>query len=185
MPCGTVCACTTVHLLVHGGWTGVVGLADVELELGLIRAYHRHMTDFCGQFLARLKGMIVISTRAVDAAVRAAYTRGGPEASARQFRQRKGVQMQGRTKGILMQLGLVTLALLVFPALLRAGAPSQAPVKPTGELRIAFAFLGSQRFIPWAEPSSGGVKQYQMLVYDYLVGCTDDGELGPPEQKCG
>jgi peptide/nickel transport system substrate-binding protein len=85
--------------------------------------------------------------------------------------------MQGRAKGILMQLGLVTLALLAVPALLRAGVPSQAPVKPTGELRIAFAFLGAQRFIPWAEPASGGVKQYQILVYDYLVGCTDDGQL--------
>jgi uncharacterized protein len=61
---------TDVHLLVHGGWTGVVGLADVELELGLIRAYHRYMADFCGQFPTRLKGMIIASTRAVDEAVR-------------------------------------------------------------------------------------------------------------------
>jgi len=61
---------TDVHLLVHGGWTGVVGLADAELEVGLIRAYHRYMADFCGQFPARLKGMIVASTRAVDEAVR-------------------------------------------------------------------------------------------------------------------
>ena len=61
---------TDVHLLVHGGWTGVVGLADAELEVGLIRAYHRYMADFCGQFPARLKGMIIASTRAVDEAVR-------------------------------------------------------------------------------------------------------------------
>ena len=87
--------------------------------------------------------------------------------------------MQGRAKGILVQLGLVTLSLLAVPALLGAGATAPAPAKPTGELRIAFAFLGAQRFIPWAEPSSGGVKQYQMLVYDYLVGCTDDGQLDP------
>ena len=49
--------------------------------------------------------------------------------------------------------------------------------KPSGELRIAFAFLGAQRMIPWVEVPSGGIKQYQILIYDYLVGCTDDGQL--------
>ncbi len=49
--------------------------------------------------------------------------------------------------------------------------------KPTGELRIALAFLGAQRLIPWAEVPSGGIKQYQLLIYDYLIGCTDDGQL--------
>jgi ABC-type transport system substrate-binding protein len=71
----------------------------------------------------------------------------------------------------------VALGLLTFPALLGAGIPGPATVKPTGELRIALAFLGAQRFIPWAESASGGIKQYQMLVYDYLVGCTDDGQF--------
>jgi peptide/nickel transport system substrate-binding protein len=52
-----------------------------------------------------------------------------------------------------------------------------AQTKPTGELRIALAFLGAQRMIPWVEVPSGGIKQYQLLVYDYLVGCTDDGQL--------
>ena len=51
--------------------------------------------------------------------------------------------------------------------------------KPTGELRIALAFLGAQRMIPWVEVPSGGIKQYQLLIYDYLVGCTDDGQLSP------
>ena len=36
----------------------------------MIRAYHRHMADFCGQHPTRLKGLIVASTRDVDAAVR-------------------------------------------------------------------------------------------------------------------
>jgi peptide/nickel transport system substrate-binding protein len=85
--------------------------------------------------------------------------------------------MHRRKQGILTKLGLVILGWLAIPTLLGAGTPDSALVKPTGELRIAFAFLGAQRFIPWAEPSSGGVKQYQMLVYDYLVGCTDDGQL--------
>jgi predicted TIM-barrel fold metal-dependent hydrolase len=61
---------TDGHVLVHGGWTGVVGLADAEHAVGLTRAYHRYMADFCGQFPARLKGMIIASTRAVDEAVR-------------------------------------------------------------------------------------------------------------------
>ena len=41
-----------------------------SLEVGLIRAYHRHAADFCGQFPGRLKTAIVASTRAVDEAVR-------------------------------------------------------------------------------------------------------------------
>jgi peptide/nickel transport system substrate-binding protein len=52
-----------------------------------------------------------------------------------------------------------------------------AAEKPAGELRIALAFLGAQRMIPWAEVPSGGIKQYQLLIYDHLVGCTDDGQL--------
>ena len=61
---------TDVHFLVPSSWTGTVGLDDTTLEVGLIRAYHRHMADFCGQFPDRLKGMIVASTAHVDEAVR-------------------------------------------------------------------------------------------------------------------
>src|SRR5262245_28471892 len=61
---------TDIHFLVATGWVSVVDLPDVELEVGLIRAYHRHAADFCGQFPTRLKTMIVASTRAVDEAVR-------------------------------------------------------------------------------------------------------------------
>lgn len=60
---------TDAHFLVPSGWTGVVGLGDAELEVGLIRAYHRHMADFCGPYPERLKSMIVASTRDVEAAV--------------------------------------------------------------------------------------------------------------------
>ena len=45
-------------------------MPDVSLEVGLIRAYHRHMGEFCGPYPDRLKGPIVASTRDVDAAVR-------------------------------------------------------------------------------------------------------------------
>jgi uncharacterized protein len=59
-----------VHFLIPTSWLSVVGLEDSSLEVGLIRAYHRHMADFCGQFPTRLQGPIVASTRAVDEAVR-------------------------------------------------------------------------------------------------------------------
>jgi ABC-type transport system substrate-binding protein len=68
---------------------------------------------------------------------------------------------------------------MAVPIASGAGAPSPEVVKPTGDLRIALAFLGGQRFIPWTEFISGGIKQYMMLIYDYLVGCTDDGQLSP------
>ena len=61
---------TDAHFMVPTLWVSVVGLPDVELEIGLIRAYHRHAADFCGQFPARLKTAIVASTRAVGEAVR-------------------------------------------------------------------------------------------------------------------
>ncbi len=69
--------------------------------------------------------------------------------------------------------------LMVILLLLGAGkaGPVLAQDKPTGELRIALAFLGAQRLIPWNEDPSGGVKQYQLLIYDHLVGCTEDGQL--------
>jgi predicted TIM-barrel fold metal-dependent hydrolase len=47
-----------------------VGLPDPALEVGLIRAYHRHMADFCGQYPTRLKTMIVASSRVPEEAVR-------------------------------------------------------------------------------------------------------------------
>jgi hypothetical protein len=59
-----------VHFQIPTSWVSVVGLADVGLEVGMIRAYHRHMADFCGQYPTRLKTMVVASTRAVDEAVR-------------------------------------------------------------------------------------------------------------------
>src|SRR5207249_4172738 len=46
------------------------GLADPLLEVGLSRAYHRHMANFCGQFPNRLKGLIRAPARDVDAAVK-------------------------------------------------------------------------------------------------------------------
>src|SRR5919108_5256315 len=80
---------------------------------------------------------------------------------------------------LLRWLGLAAAGLLATSAPIEAGAPSTGPaaVKPAGELRIASAFLGAQRMIPWAEVPSGGIKQPLLLIYDTLVGCTDDGQL--------
>src|SRR5438128_1290631 len=61
---------TDTQFLIPTSWVSVVGLPDVGLEVELIRAYHRHSADFCGQFPGRLTTMIVASTRAVDEAVR-------------------------------------------------------------------------------------------------------------------
>jgi predicted TIM-barrel fold metal-dependent hydrolase len=60
---------TDVHFLIPSSWVSVVGLDDPSLEVGMIRAYHRHMADFCGQFPTRLKGLIMAPGRDVDATV--------------------------------------------------------------------------------------------------------------------
>ena len=61
---------TDVHFLVPSGWSGLIGVDDPSLETGMIRAFHRHMAEFCGRFPDRLQGPIVASTRDVDAAVK-------------------------------------------------------------------------------------------------------------------
>jgi hypothetical protein len=43
---------TDVHFLVPSVWTSICGVPDVSLEVGLIRAYHRHMEEFCGPYPA-------------------------------------------------------------------------------------------------------------------------------------
>ncbi|HJU15858.1 MAG TPA: amidohydrolase family protein [Stellaceae bacterium] len=61
---------TDVHFLIPTSWLSFVGVDDPTIEIAMIRAYHRHMADFCGQFPGRLTSMIVASTRNVDEAVR-------------------------------------------------------------------------------------------------------------------
>jgi uncharacterized protein len=61
---------TDVHFLIPGSWLSLHDLPDPAFEVGMIRAYHRHMADFCGHFPTRLKGLIVASARNVDEAVR-------------------------------------------------------------------------------------------------------------------
>lgn len=59
-----------VHFLIPTGWLSLVGQDDPTLEVGIIRAFHRYMDDFCGRFPERLQGLIVASSRDVEAAVR-------------------------------------------------------------------------------------------------------------------
>jgi peptide/nickel transport system substrate-binding protein len=87
--------------------------------------------------------------------------------------------MQRGTRAVVSQRQLVVCGLVLLLTVLGASraTPALAADKPTGDLRIGLAFLGAQRLIPWAEVASGGIKQHQLLVYDHLVGCTDDGQL--------
>lgn len=57
------------HFLIPTAWTSLVGHEDTSLETNVIRAYHRHMEDFCFNHPGRLTSMIVASARDVDAAV--------------------------------------------------------------------------------------------------------------------
>src|SRR5215472_2783814 len=61
---------TDVHFLIPTSWLSIVGVDDASIEVALIRAYHRHMAEFCGSYPDRLTGPIVASTRRVDEAVR-------------------------------------------------------------------------------------------------------------------
>jgi predicted TIM-barrel fold metal-dependent hydrolase len=61
---------TDVHFLIPTSWLSLVGVEDSSIEVALIRAFHRHMADFCGQHPDRLTGPIVASTRNVDEAVK-------------------------------------------------------------------------------------------------------------------
>jgi uncharacterized protein len=61
---------TDVHFLIPTSWLSLCGLDDASIEVAMIRAYHRHMADFCGQFPDRLAGPIVASCRRPEEAVR-------------------------------------------------------------------------------------------------------------------
>ena len=59
------------HFLVPSAWTAVRRpCRTCRSRSALIRAYHRHMEEFCGVAPDRLKGPIVASTRNVEEAVR-------------------------------------------------------------------------------------------------------------------
>jgi len=56
-----------VNLTLPSGWFGTWTAGDdVSLEMGMYRAYHRWMQDYCEAFPDRLGGVILISGRDVD-----------------------------------------------------------------------------------------------------------------------
>jgi predicted TIM-barrel fold metal-dependent hydrolase len=59
-----------VNLTLPSGWFGTWTTGeDVALEMGMYRAYHRWMQDYCSDYPARLGGVILASARDVPAGV--------------------------------------------------------------------------------------------------------------------
>jgi predicted TIM-barrel fold metal-dependent hydrolase len=55
-----------VNLLLPSGWFGTYTAdEDVSLEMGMYRAYHRWMNDYCGAHPDRLGGVLLVSARDV------------------------------------------------------------------------------------------------------------------------
>ena len=53
----------TSHFLIPTSWLSLVGVDDASIEVAMIRAYHRHMAEFCAPYPDRLKSPIVASAR--------------------------------------------------------------------------------------------------------------------------
>ena len=59
-----------VNLTLPSGWFGTWTTGDdVALEMGMYRAYHRWMEDYCGAFPDRLGGVILAGSRDIAASV--------------------------------------------------------------------------------------------------------------------
>jgi predicted TIM-barrel fold metal-dependent hydrolase len=59
-----------VNFLLPSGWFGTFTMdQDVALEMGMYRAFHRWMTDYCGPFPDRLGGVVLVSSRDVEGSV--------------------------------------------------------------------------------------------------------------------
>src|SRR5215218_6302365 len=59
---------------------------------------------------------------------------------------------------------------------LNANAAETKAAQSTGTLTIAFGALGNQRMDPTTDSASWG-KPWWELMYDYLIGSTNDGKL--------
>ena len=73
-----------------------------------------------------------------------------------------------RWRGVWQLMAILTLLGILIPTAVLAAD------KPTGELRIAFAFLGAQRMIHGPRCPLAASSNHQIFIYDYLVGCTDE-----------
>jgi uncharacterized protein len=59
-----------VSLMLPSGWFGAwTEVDDIGLETAMYEAYHRWMAEYCAAFPARLKGVILVSARAVKTSV--------------------------------------------------------------------------------------------------------------------
>lgn len=60
-----------VNLTLPSGWFGTwTAGEDVALEMGMYRAYHRWMEDYCGSFPDRLGGVVLAGTRDIEGSVK-------------------------------------------------------------------------------------------------------------------
>jgi uncharacterized protein len=60
-----------VNLTLPSAWFGTFTMSeDVELETAMYHAYHRWMTDYCGAFPTRIKGIILVCFRDVAASLK-------------------------------------------------------------------------------------------------------------------
>ncbi len=61
---------TDVHLIIPtAGASSFAAADDPGLELAMYEAYHRYMSDYCGPYPNRLKGVVLASTRDVEGSV--------------------------------------------------------------------------------------------------------------------
>ena len=59
-----------VNLTLPSGWFGTfIGHDDVELETGMISAYHQWMEDYCGVYPKRIGGVILCTSRDIEFSV--------------------------------------------------------------------------------------------------------------------
>jgi predicted TIM-barrel fold metal-dependent hydrolase len=60
-----------VNLTLPSGWFGTwTAGEDVALEMGMYRAYHRWMEDYCGSFPDRLGGVVLAGARDIEGSVK-------------------------------------------------------------------------------------------------------------------
>src|ERR1700748_2223227 len=59
-----------VNFMLPSGWFGTFTQGDdVALEMGMYRAFHRWMADYCGLYPERLGGVVLVSSRDVEGSI--------------------------------------------------------------------------------------------------------------------
>ena len=59
-----------VNFMLPSGWFGTFTMGDdVALEMGMYRAFHRWMADYCGRYPERLGGVVLVSSRDVEGSI--------------------------------------------------------------------------------------------------------------------